>query len=155
MGQKVSSSLLLSLQKSEYFLNWMNKVWMKFPLKRLLIKWNLFALQYLNDIFKYTLVKNRSILKVFIFDTTHYSLKSKQNPQMIIIIIINKYVKTWKLKSCSWAKKVARLKKNKVDLKSGWHMWRSCYWSWIFQQFLLHIKILTYIRWLLPFDMDT
>ena len=70
MGKGASSSLLLSLQKSEYILGWINKVWIKFLSKRLLKKWNLFALQYSNDIFKYNLVKNRNTLKVFVFDTT-------------------------------------------------------------------------------------
>ena len=48
------------------------------------------------------------------------------------------------IKTPKLQKKVAGLKENKVDLKNGWHMWRSYRWSWIFQHFLLYIKILTY-----------
>ena len=40
MAKGVSSSLLLLLQNIEYILCWINKVWIKFSSRRLLIKWN-------------------------------------------------------------------------------------------------------------------
>ena len=81
MGKGLSSSLLLWLQKSEYILDWINNVWIKLPSKRPLRKWNLYVLQYSSDIFKYNLVKNRSTLKVFIFDTTQLRSKQRSDDQ--------------------------------------------------------------------------
>ena len=77
---------------------------------------------------------------------------SRRNTQ--IIIVINKYVEAERVKRCSGAKKVARLKENKCDLKNGWHMWGNCRWNWIFQHYLLQINVLTWILRLVLFDFD-
>ena len=63
-------------------------------------------------------------------------------------------ISTWRVECFAWVKKDAELKENKVNPKKGWYIWRICRWSWIFQHFLLDIKMFTCIHRLFPFDLD-
>ena len=86
MGKGVSSSHLLSLQKVEYILGWINKVWIRLSWRRLLIKWNqLTCIVALVWHFKYSLVKKKKYIESFSF--WHYSLKAETKQQ---------YVESWK-----------------------------------------------------------
>ena len=77
---------------------------------------------------------------------------SRRNTQ--IIIVINKCVEAERVERCSGAKKVARLKENKFDLKMGDICEETVAEVDFFQYYLLQINVLTWIPQLVLFDFD-
>ena len=146
MGKGVSSSLLLSLQKVEYILGWINKVLC------ICIKF-LLALMHCSSTwmtFSCTTWLKTEVHGKFLFLTLLTKGRNKTLKCLLLLTI------RWKLKELKVAagqKKVARLKENKINPKNGWHVWRSCRWSWIFPSLYTTSKTLKYISRLVPFDL--